>query len=734
MRTENIEDRIRALPPEGKKLLLLKIKEAVMVQAQHTTTSGRKRIVAYVQVHEGFSVDQLKANLQKKLPDYMVPSQFVLVTTMPVLPNGKIDRKQLHKVSILQPILPKTNSANPNTVTTIEEQLLTIWESVLGFSPIHKDDNFFEIGGDSILSIQIIAKARKEGIVLQPNALFEHQTIAELSLFAETAQTTQKSDANVADTLLAVWESVLGFSPIHKDDNFFEIGGDSILSIQIIAKAKKEGIALPSNALFEHQTIAELSLFAKAESKEVTNEVLEGVVPLSPIKHWFFNDHKNAPHYWNQGVRLDNLLAYSEEKVQQVCDYIARQHDALRLRFRYIESTWITDLVAPEAIDALEYIDLTQATPTEYEQILQIEMQRVQDNFKLAEGSLFKCIYFSTEISKKDFCVLIAHHLLVDAVSWQIITDDFKTALQQISTNTPIVVEAKTSSIREWNAHIREYAENISSEEFEFWKSQITPTPALPFDKENVLVIEEKDVVQWHFSLDKETTQELQEANQAYSTKTEELLITAFVDTIGNWSTHDEVAIGFERHGRETVGSQLDVSKTVGWFTSYFPVKFKHQSNEDLGASIIAVKEKVRSVPNGGIGYGGLRYIKNVFGDIANPEIVFNFLGTKTTSTSNENITETTLTENLRDARSERYYKLEINLHILDDTLQGAFSYGSTVHHKETILVLVDNFKKRIKAISDYCNQAENVGYTPSDFSDADISQDDLDSLLGLLE
>jgi len=236
------------------------------------------------------------------------------------------------------------------------------------------------------------------------------------------------------------------------------------------------------------------------------------------------------------------------------------------------------------------------------------------------------------------------------------------------------------------------------------------------------------------FSLDKQTTQELQEANQAYSTKTEELLITAFVDTIGNWSTNDAIAIGFEKHGRETVESQLDVSKTVGWFTSYFPVKFPHQPDKDIGGQIITIKEQMRSVPNGGIGYGGLRYLKNAFGDIANPEIVFNFLGTKTTAASNEDIKETTLTENLRDARSERHYKLEINLHIVDHELHGTLSFGHTVHHTETISMLVANFKKRIKEISHYCNQAENGGYTPSDFSEADLSQDDLDALLDALE
>ena len=731
--TDTIENRIDSLSPEGKKLLLLKVKETLEVQSKNTTSSDRKRIVAYVQGSEDFSVQTLKATLQKKLPDYMVPSQFVPVVSMPLLPNGKIDRKQLHKATVIKSIQPTKEKKSTTDVTSkVAQKLIAIWEETLGFAPIHKDDNFFEIGGDSILSIQIIAKARKEGIVLQSNDVFEHQTIAELALFADISKNDATS--SVKEKLTKIWEETLGFSPIHSDDNFFEIGGDSILSIQIIAKARKEGIVLESNHIFEHQTIAELSLFAKAESKEIKRELLQGIVPLSPIQQWFFDDHKNAPHYWNQGVRLEHLPVVSEKQLQEICDYIIIQHDVLRSRFKNKENKWIQSIGDPEQIFPLEYVDLTDIASENYEQIVSGHTQKVQDNFKLAEGSLFKCVYFNTGIEKNNFCVLIAHHLVVDAVSWQIITDDFSTALQQIISNGHIEKESKTNSIKDWNDYLQTYVETISNEEFEFWKSQITPVPELPVDKENHLVIEEKEVEQFHFKLDKSTTKIVQEGNQAYNTKTEELLIAAFIDAIGNWSANKEITIGFERHGRETLGSTLDVSKTVGWFTSYFPIKFGYISYADLESKIVTIKEQMRSIPNGGIGYGGLRYLTNTFGDIANPEIVFNFLGTKITTTPDHGVKMITLTENLRDIRSERHYKLEINVHITDDQLQVNCSYGRNVHSKETITKLMNDFKERIKEIGTYCNKIENGGYTPSDFSEAEISQDDLDNLLGLLE
>jgi non-ribosomal peptide synthase protein (TIGR01720 family) len=456
-------------------------------------------------------------------------------------------------------------------------------------------------------------------------------------------------------------------------------------------------------------------------------------VPLSPIQYWFFKGHENAPQYWNQGVRLDNLPTSSEQQVGEVCEYIITQHDALRAQFRNIENKWVQEFTGPEQICALEYVDLSIIETAQHEQTVLEHTQRVQDQFDLSKGSLFKCIYFTNHTTSSDFCILLAHHLVVDAVSWQIIIDDFGTALHEVVANNSITKDAKTNSFKDWTEYLTTYAEDVSKEEFAFWQSQITKVPSLPFDKENISVIEEQDITQLHFSFDALTTKALVTANQAFNTRTEELLIAAFINIIGNWSNHKEITVGFERHGRASNGTTLDVSKTVGWFTSYFPLKFAHQSDNSIDNQIIASKEKMRSLPSGGIGYGGLRYIKNAFGAIDNPEIVFNFLGTQTRSQSKNAIKSTTLTAGLRDPQSERHYKLEVNIGIIDSVLSGSFSFGKKVHETKTMDLLLHNFKSQIQVISDHCNQTQTSRYTPSDFSDAEISQDDLDSLMDLL-
>lgn len=731
-----LEDRIQALGPDGKKLFFKKLQEELAVNRRSSDKNLRKQLVAYIETNEAPSIDALKIALKKSLPDYMVPTQFIRIPEMPLLPNGKIDRKQLKKKKPAQQLIHDISPSSPATSRSNDKVvalLLKIWEEVLGFSPIQKDDNFFEIGGDSIMSIQIVARARKQGITIQSTDLFEHQTVAELS---EHVNTVQNGGEKILTRLRKIWEDVLGFAPIHEDDNFFEIGGDSILSIQIIAKAKDSGIAIPANALFKHQTLKELVLFAKTDNKRFTNTTVQGEVPLSPIQHWFFNDHKNAPEFWNQAFRLDGIAPKDLEHITKVCNHIATQHDALRAKFfkdpHLPDGHWSQFILSPNEVQALHYIDLTNTKQEEYTNTMQRSIKEIQKGFTLSEGNLFKCLYFVTG-KEEDFCVLLAHHLVIDAVSWQILIDDFTTLLNKTSEELERLEIRKTNSIKDWNTHVASYINNISNREITFWQEQIEKVEALPTDKQVVNIILEKEVSDAYLNISEEDTERLLQANKAYSTKIDELLITAFTRTIHSWSSHREITIGFERHGRETEGTSLDLSKTVGWFTAYFPLRFTRVDSGDLGTSIASVKEKMRTLPNGGLGYGALRYLTDTFGNVNNPEIVFNYLGNKQAFSSINNLEITPLSQGLRSADSERHYKLELNLAISRNSLQVHCSYGNNLYDAQTITDLMDSFKREILAIIDYCHQDETGGYTPSDFSDADISQDDLDSLLDIL-
>ena len=179
----DFQERINRLSRQ--QMLLL----ARQIGADNTTktdgqNSSTQSIVAYLVADEPIETNDLRQGLKDKLPEYMIPSKFVQLDELPRLPNGKIDLNSLKLPVEEESSFSKTSVSAPKT--EVEIQLVEIWEEVLGFRPIGVHDNFFEIGGDSILSIQIVAKARQKGIFLAPNQIFEHQTISELALFANT--------------------------------------------------------------------------------------------------------------------------------------------------------------------------------------------------------------------------------------------------------------------------------------------------------------------------------------------------------------------------------------------------------------------------------------------------------------------------------------------------------------------------------------------------------------------
>lgn len=179
---DQLKNRIKNLSQEELALTYLKLSDYIDDGKLKGSFEGANRLVAYMKPNSNFDLEEFQIKLKKSLPDYMVPSKMNLLEQIPKLPNGKIDYDDLQKsLESEDSDIFKVQKAK----NEIESKLVSIWEEVLNFSPISTEDNFFEIGGDSILSIQIISKARKNGIVLSPNQLFEHQTISELALFAK---------------------------------------------------------------------------------------------------------------------------------------------------------------------------------------------------------------------------------------------------------------------------------------------------------------------------------------------------------------------------------------------------------------------------------------------------------------------------------------------------------------------------------------------------------------------
>lgn len=654
--------RLKKLSPNQQKWLAEQINARKDATKKQAKSAGS--LVAYFVGKEGLNESNLRQRVKEMLPPYMMPTSFVKLEELPRLPNGKINLKALPfstPISSTSTNLDKQNLNNPSVLNAIEGKLLEIWADVLNFEMLGIHDNFFEIGGDSILSIQIIAKARKEGIIITANQIFEHQTIAELALFAKT-----------------------------------ELEKEEIESIPV------------------------------------------GKVPLMPIQNWFFEEHKIAPHHWNQAVIFDVKDLLAQDLVKEAVHHILISQEALRLSFR-IKDDIEASFLAPEKINTFKTIDLAQESETKQNERIKAISAQVHSNLKLASSGLFQCIYFKCQPIQSNKLLIIAHHLVTDSISWKIILEEFTNVCNQLIKGNLNQVSTKKSSYQKWCNHLNDLAQsNRLQEEIKFWESQKSYSDSLPTDYQVKLPVPESSIKVKRLTLGRELTKTLrEEVPKSYQTRINEVLITALLQAIGKWATINSLCIGLEGHGREAIQSNLDLSNSVGWFTSYYPLSLNWQNHTNGLEDLKRIKEKLRNVPNGGIGYGILRYLKKTPSELKTlnqqPLIVFNYLGNQKFIESNLFGSARIVNEEARHPESERFYMFEINARIQDHQLHIDWHYSQNLHRDKTINTLLISFEKHLLTLIDNCLKPDGGGYTPSDFPDADLSQEDLDNLLDKL-
>ncbi|MGB5418190.1 condensation domain-containing protein, partial [Algibacter sp.] len=656
--------KIEQLSDDERQLLAIKVKELKANIQSSSNSNEQKKIVAYIKGDSTLDKDDLKTFLKAKLPDYMIPSSITILDNIPLLPNGKVDKKELLKTKIEASYSEASQSGIIDAKNAIELKLVQIWEDVLGFSPISTNDNFFEIGGDSILSIQIVAKARKEGINLKANQLFENQTIGELALFS---------------------------SPLEDTNNINKNGNE-----------------------------------------------LEGETPLTPVQHWFFETHKNAPHFWNQVIELQNIEGVSSKTFKSISKQLIFNHEALRLSFKKDKNEWLAYIKSSKAIESFYQFKLDK----KYDIISQdnkIEsiLLDIQENTKLSEGKLFKIVCFDCAKVQQNKVFIIAHHLVVDLISWNIIMNEIAQSIKNLSSDFIVENENnKTGTIKDWSNYLEKFSnKKLLSDEFEFWKSQINISKELPVDlTSNSQTYFENAIFTYSNELESNYTNNLIfNANEPYNTKVEDLLIATLIATLCEWGDLDNILIGMERQGRNVDNLDVDVSNTVGWFTSFFPVSFAYKDSLDTGNHIKATKEKLRAIPNNGLGFGVLKYLSNKDTSILNqlqPKVIFNYFGNTNSEHNNERVNFKFSDSPTRDSRSERNYLIEINAQIINNNLFVNWSFTKDLYKKETAKMVANKFIQNLKATIDYCITQNDISYTPSDFPEADLNQDDLDNLL----
>ncbi|WP_375491859.1 amino acid adenylation domain-containing protein [uncultured Nostoc sp.] len=636
------------------------VQEAVV--AVHFSQVDSQQIVAYVvpQIEQTLTIPELRSFLEAKLPSYMVPAAFVILSALPLTPNGKVNRQAL----------PTPDTARPEDKelvvpqTTIEKQLAGIWAEVLGLENISINDNFFGLGGDSILSLQVISKAKQTGLHLTPKQMFQYQTITQLATVIDTTQKIQAEQG-----------------------------------------------------------------------------VLIGALELIPIQHWFFTQKQPEPHHWNQAVFLESKQNIDPVVLEKIIKFLQIHHDVLRLRFIQEEFSTQALIVSPDDVIPLTCFDFSALPKDRQSPAIEAAATKLQASLNLSQGPLFQVALFNLGDNQANRLLWIIHHLAVDGVSWRILIEDFQTAYQQISQGKVIKLPPKTTSYKQWSSHLQKYTQaSALLSELDFWlTTQYQSVSSIPRDFLDGNNIEETtSMVSVSLSV-AETQSLLQQVPAAYQTQINDVLLTALILTFNQWTGENSLLIDLEGHGREEIFEDVDLSRTIGWFTTIFPVHLKLENTNEQGKVLKSIKEQLRAIPNRGIGYGLLRYlcqnqeIAEKFSS-SKAEVAFNYLGQ-----FDQVLPESSLfsfakesSGSTRSLQSKRTYLLEINGGIYQGHLEMSWSYSNQLHRQTTIEVLAQRFIEELRSLIAHCQSPNAGGFTPSDFADFQQSQwdqTDLDAI-----
>jgi amino acid adenylation domain-containing protein/non-ribosomal peptide synthase protein (TIGR01720 family) len=544
--------------------------------------------------------------------------------------------------------------------------------------------------------------------------------------------------------LSAIWKSVLGVERLGIYDNFFELGGDSILSIQVISRANQAGLRLTPRQLFQHQTIAELA--AAADTRTVYSPdqgLVTGAVPLTPIQHWFFEQNLPAPHHYNQALLLEVTASLTPPLLENIVPALLRQHDALRLRFSSTGEQWLADDCSLTTVNGPLFTveDLAGLTAEEQRRAVEATAAALQASLNLSQGPLLRITLFQSGAERPNRLLLIIHHLAVDGVSWRILLEDIGTAYGQWRRGEAIALPAKTTSFKQWAERLLDHAQSVElAAELDYWLAlPYTQAPLLPVDytsdrAANTVV----SSAQVSVSLSVEQTQALlQEVPRAYNTQINDILLTALVQSFARWTGEPALLLDLEGHGREALFEDLDLSRTVGWFTSLFPVLLDLRRVADHpGEALKAVKEQLRRIPQRGIGYGLLRYLNKATAErlrtLPQAEVSFNYLGQFQQAFSEQPLLGPAQESGgpTQSPPSYRRHLLDINGFIHQGRLQLAWTYSEPLHRRSTVERLAQDFIAALQVLIAHCQSPEAGGYTPSDFPEVRLSQIQLEGIL----
>ncbi|GGH70057.1 hypothetical protein GCM10008014_54100 [Paenibacillus silvae] len=575
---------------------------------------------------------------------------------------------------------------------------------------------------------------RLDQMPLTPNGKIDRKAlpVPEGSMRYEAVYTAPRTPGEQA--LASVWQSVLGLERVGTMDNFFALGGDSIKALQVSSRLLQTGYKLVMKDLFHYPTISALSMRLQTVERTASQAEVTGEVVLTPIQSWFFEQNPADIHHSNQAFMQFSKQGFDEEALCQAVRQLIVHHDALRTVYRATEhgyAAWNRGAEENEALFDLEIIDFRGTL--DVKNAVEAKASEIQASIDLEYGPLVKLGLFRCDDG--DHLLIAIHHLVVDSVSWRILLEDLATGYDQARQGQPIRLPLKTDSFQLWAKQLADYANGSAIEsEREHWHNieQLTYEPlSRDFEQERSMLKDSGLVsVRWTAA---ETEQLLKQAHLAYHTEMNDLLLAALSLAVHAWSGHERVLVNLEGHGREELFQNVDITRTVGWFTSQFPVVLEPGHADNLGHQVKRVKEGLRRIPNKGIGYGILRYLAETRGDerfVLAPEISFNYLGQFDQDYDGSGSQPSPFSPGSDSSPNAMMdFVLDINGMVSEGVLELNIRYGKTQYKRETVERLGTLLQSSLREIISHCISKEKPELTPSDVLLQDMTVEELEQL-----
>jgi len=539
------------------------------------------------------------------------------------------------------------------------------------------------------------------------------------------------SPANETEALLLkIWNDVLAEKSFKTTDNFFELGGDSIKAVQIASRLLDEGLIVNARDILRYQTVERVSqrIVSHDGISGYKQGIWEGERGLSAIESWFIRQHFVNPHYYNQSIVLTLNKRVDLGILTSAFRKIIEHHDGLRLNYNSEKGVLFYN---NDNIDSF-VVEEKASTADDQSMVFRVDISPFTDlknDLDIANRLLIKAAWIR-QADGNGLLFVTAHHLIVDGVSWRILTGDLYTVYKALENGEPVRLPAKSASLMDYYGKLNALAGSIGVlAEKTYWEEVEDTHFTIPYDMETS---------DWRVANmgkvtgvlnDSLTSFLVGQAHRPYKTNVPILLNTALALTLKEWGGGNTFVIEQENHGRHF--EDLDTSRTVGWFTALYPVKLE-LTDGSIGDQIKVIKAQLKRVPSEGIGYGLLTQLGYGI-DSGAPTIGavrLNYLGQFDSEFDNEIFSYAHLAHGSEvDPKNNMTTRLGFDLMVLKGELQVEISYNKRAHHESTVDWLKDTFLENLQSILKHVRDEPELHFTPADFNVKALDQKELDAL-----